>query len=167
MTPAEHRRRVLDLLSEVHDLVQQAPSVDGISDAVLKLGNAVGELAVLSAQHDPPPPVQLYRCSSPTCPGYPYKASDFAHPASTCGQSGTLKLPLPVGSCSRCGSPHHWAADCPDAPASVPSPLQQLADDREQRIRRALACITCFELGATAWKTELRAILLGKDEETG
>lgn len=26
-----------------------------------------------------------YKCASPNCPGYPYKASDVAHPADTCG----------------------------------------------------------------------------------
>jgi len=25
-----------------------------------------------------------YFCASPTCPGYPFKASDHAHPARTC-----------------------------------------------------------------------------------
>jgi hypothetical protein len=30
-------------------------------------------------------PEQRYRCASPACPGYSYRASQFAHPADTCG----------------------------------------------------------------------------------
>ena len=26
-----------------------------------------------------------YRCASPNCPGYSYRASEHAHPADTCG----------------------------------------------------------------------------------
>lgn len=29
--------------------------------------------------------IASYRCASPRCPGYPYKASELAHPANTCG----------------------------------------------------------------------------------
>ncbi len=30
-------------------------------------------------------PGKLFRCASPTCPGYPYQASQIAHPPQTCG----------------------------------------------------------------------------------
>lgn len=32
-----------------------------------------------------------YRCCHPQCPGYPYKASEIAHPPNTCTDEGRLR----------------------------------------------------------------------------
>lgn len=42
-------------------------------------------------------PSVYYFCCSPRCPGYPYRASEIAHPVETCGA-------LPLQRCPRCGN---------------------------------------------------------------
>jgi hypothetical protein len=43
--------------------------------------------------------VTSYKCASPNCPGYPYRASERAHPVSTCGSAvpGALGALCPHG----------------------------------------------------------------------
>lgn len=58
---------------------------------------------------------KLYRCASPNCPGYTWRASERAHPSSTCGSS-IKKEPekkairkggwVTIHGCARCGEDH-------------------------------------------------------------
>lgn len=38
---------------------------------------------------------ELFKCAGPSCPGYPYRASDLAHPAS-CNGPTVAQLAAPI-----------------------------------------------------------------------